>query len=163
MGAVTVERVSGGLGVTKGSAYHHFSSRNDLVEAALARWEERATQAIIVELSRIEAPRARLRAILAVTVGQNRGPIGEYLVISSTDALAAPFIQRVTAARLQFLETIYLDFGLSRTQAALWALDCYSGYLGVLTLRETRPDEKMLDRLGDRYFDHLLTRLTPPR
>lgn len=163
VGAVTIERVSSSLAVTKGSAYHHFSSRNELVEAALGRWEERATHAIIVELSQIEAPRNRLRAILAVTVGQNREPLSEYLVISSTDALAAPFIERVTAARLQFLEAIYLDFGLTNSQAALWAIDCYSGYLGVQTLRETTQDGQVLNQLGDEYLGHLLTRLTPSR
>jgi AcrR family transcriptional regulator len=39
LGAVAVEPLARTLGVTKGSFYAHFSTRDDLIDAALASWE----------------------------------------------------------------------------------------------------------------------------
>ncbi len=66
VGAVRVEVLARSLGVTKGSFYHHFSKRADLLEAMLDTWREIGTEAIIVEADTQETPRARLERLVSV-------------------------------------------------------------------------------------------------
>lgn len=160
IGAVSIERLASELEVTKGSAYHHFGSRNELVELALAQWEQLATASVIDALGSIVEPVDRLRAILTESVGRDPSRGLEYLIISSTDLIAAPFVQRVTRARVEFLVQIYRDFGMSDGLAEIWGRSAYSSYLGVHLLRHTLPDDRVIAELGP-YIDQLMLQLTP--
>jgi AcrR family transcriptional regulator len=44
---IHIEKLAAKLGVTKGSFYWHFESRNDFVEQVLDYWEEKCTQVVI--------------------------------------------------------------------------------------------------------------------
>lgn len=159
--ALSIERLANDLGVTKGSAYHHFRSRDELVNLALARWEHEATAAIIVQLSAIPSPTERLRAILSASVGRNADLGLEYRIISSLDEVVTPYVERVTIARLEFLEQIYLDFGMTATRAAIWARTSYASYLGVQLLRHSHADDAVVSTVKPEYIDELMRQLTP--
>ena len=60
--AVAVEPLARRLGVTKGSFYWHFPSREALLVAALERWEK-VEQEVFSSLEPIPDPRERLRAL----------------------------------------------------------------------------------------------------
>src|SRR3546814_1971029 len=59
--AVAVEPLARRLGVTKGSFYWHFPSRDALLQAALERWESVEQEAVFGPLETIPDPRERLR------------------------------------------------------------------------------------------------------
>src|SRR5690606_6204362 len=61
--AVAVEPLARRLGVTKGSFYWHFPSREALLQAALERWEHVEQEAVFGALERVPDPRERLRAL----------------------------------------------------------------------------------------------------
>lgn len=44
---IHIEKLAAKLGVTKGSFYWHFESRNDFVEQVLDYWEDKCTQVVI--------------------------------------------------------------------------------------------------------------------
>ena len=46
IGAVTVDRLATDLDITRGSFYHHFSDREDLLRAVLGHWAERWTYTV---------------------------------------------------------------------------------------------------------------------
>jgi len=58
--AVGVEPLARRLGVTKGSFYWHFKTRDDLLLAAAERWESTGTQEVIERVQRIDDPRERM-------------------------------------------------------------------------------------------------------
>lgn len=161
IGAVSIERLANDLSVTKGSAYHHFASRDELVQLALERWEHQATTSLIEQLGTIESPAERLRAILGASVGRHPSLGLEYLIISAAEPIAAPFIERVTEARVGFMEQIYRDFGLSGRMAALWGRAGYSAYLGVQLLRHSKPSDSIMAVVGEEYIEQLMIQLTP--
>src|SRR6187200_2081714 len=63
LAAVAVEPLARRLGVTKGSFYWHFPSREALLVAALERWEDTEQQTVFGSLEPIPDPRERLRAL----------------------------------------------------------------------------------------------------
>ena len=63
LGAVAVESLARRLGVTKGSFYWHFPTREALIKAALERWERRDEDEVMAPIEPIADPRARLREL----------------------------------------------------------------------------------------------------
>jgi len=63
LAAVGVEPLARRLGVTKGSFYWHFPSREALLTAALEHWESVEQETVFGKLEAIPDPRERLRAL----------------------------------------------------------------------------------------------------
>lgn len=162
LAAINMERVAAELGVTKGSAYHHFSSRAALLDSALELWRKRATQDLIDQLSNLASPHERLTAILGASIGRDPRDGLEYSILTSQDPIATSIIDAVTTARLGFLEKIYRDFGLDEHRARLWARSCYSTYLGLQVLRHTLPGGDQLEADTADDLAEMVQQLTPP-
>jgi AcrR family transcriptional regulator len=60
VGAVAVEALARRLGVTKGSFYWHFPTREALLKVALERWERQDTDNVLGQVEPIADARARL-------------------------------------------------------------------------------------------------------
>ena len=54
LAAVAVEALARQLGVTKGSFYWHFPTRDALIKAALKRWESQDTEALFAQVETIK-------------------------------------------------------------------------------------------------------------
>src|SRR6476660_3754249 len=61
LGAVAVESLARRLGVTKGSFYWHFPTREALIKAARERWERGDEEVVMAQVEDIADPRERLR------------------------------------------------------------------------------------------------------
>lgn len=80
--AVAVQPIARRLGATKGSFYWHFSSRDELLGAALARWEVVATDDVIAEIEASPgAPAEKIKQLFAhVTASSEQHP-GQLLLL----------------------------------------------------------------------------------
>ena len=61
--ALAVEPLARRLGVTKGSFYWHFPTRDALLQAALDRWEQYEQTQLFDRLDSVDDPRARLQQL----------------------------------------------------------------------------------------------------
>jgi AcrR family transcriptional regulator len=157
--AVAVEPLARRLGVTKGSFYWHFANREALVEAALGRWEQRATEAVIDAVAAEPDPRRRLRRLFSEVAARTRREHRLHRALAAaTHPLARAVLARVTARRVAFLKECYRALGLPAKRAEARALLSYAAYLGLLDISEQAPRvlPKERRRLVQRELEPLL-------
>ena len=131
---VRVEPLALRLGVTKGSFYWHFPSREALIEAALDTWVTDGTEAVIREISAIEeSDKAKLRALWALVHDQSLGDMRTELAIrelGQRDAAVQERVRHVDERRMEFLRGLFRGMGLSTAQAEVRSLLVYSLLIG---------------------------------
>ena len=153
--AVAVEPLARALGVSKGSFYWHFSSRDELLRSALERWESLVVAQKIAELSEIPDARERLKALFNSTVHPESVRRGWKVTVAlsayASDPLVEPVLQRVTQARLVYLEDSYQALGHSSEEARQMATVTYAVMLGLVQLLNDAPAHLTDERLQGAY------------
>jgi AcrR family transcriptional regulator len=139
--AVAVEPMTRSLGVTKGSFYWHFPTRDALVHETLRLWERDQTQDMESRMGGIPDPRARLRILMfAGFEDLENGLFFAALCASSEDPRVQPYLRRVSERRLAFVTESFRGLGLSDQEARMRALFAYSAYVGYFHLLRAIPD-----------------------
>ena len=145
LAAVAVEPLAARLGATKGSFYWHFTGRDELIGATLARWEELGTEDVIAEADAEEDVITRLRELLRLVlggVGQQpaSGAVELALQASARHPLVAPVLVRVTRRRLAYLTRLFTELGFAPSEASRRGLLAYTAYLGHAQLAHATPE-----------------------
>lgn len=133
--ALAVEPLARRLGVTKGSFYWHFDSRDALLKGAMKLWEKQDQETLFDVVEPIQDPRERLRRLFTRVGEDLRTHIiyGELLKALDHE-LVKPVMTRVIKRRLDFLGRAFRQIGLDRQTAQHRALLCYSVYAGFLQM-----------------------------
>jgi AcrR family transcriptional regulator len=160
---LAVESLARRLGVTKGSFYWHFQTRDALLEAALKRWETRDIEGLIREADRIADPRERLVDLFRRTSREMRTHVIYSALLKALDHPAVqPVMKRLSQRRIQYLALAYRGLGLGRRDALNRARLAYAAYVGflqlILQLRLQRIDPADYDA----YVEHVVDTLIPP-
>lgn len=162
MGAVTVESLAKQLGVTKGSFYWHFPTREALLKAALERWEKQDADNILDEVAPIADPRERLRELFRRTGhGAKMHVIYSALLRALDHPMVQPVIARVSQQRTDFLSHAYRQIGMSGRTAAHRARLAYAAYVGFLQLTLQVGMPRLEHDEMEAYVDHLIETLIP--
>src|SRR5436190_11913002 len=116
VGAVAVEPLARRLGVTKGSFYWHFPSRDALLQAALERWELFEQEQVFGSLEDVPDPRVRLRQLFQMVAHEVQPHIIYSELLKALDhPMVRPVIDRVSQRRLDYLVASFRQAGLSST------------------------------------------------
>ncbi len=160
--AVAVEPLARRLGVTKGSFYWHFPSRDALLQAALERWEVVEQESVFGNLEKVPDPRERLRALFQL-VGHEVKPhiIYSELLKALDHPSVQPVIDRVSQRRLEYLVASFRQAGMPRTDAVQRARLTYAAYVGFLQLSLQLQQPRMTSEEFETYLEHVISTLIP--
>ncbi|MBB1472785.1 TetR/AcrR family transcriptional regulator [Luteimonas sp. MC1825] len=160
--AVAVEPLARRLGVTKGSFYWHFPSRDALLQAALERWEAVEQEDVFGKLEAVPDPRARLRALFQLVAHEFKSHVVYSALLKSLDHPAVqPVINRISARRLEYLTASFRQTGLGRNEARHRARLTYAAYVGFLQLNLQLQQPRMPQDEFEDYVEHLARTLVP--
>jgi AcrR family transcriptional regulator len=165
LAAVAVVPLAERLGVTKGSFYWHFPTREALIEAALADWEEAHTAAVIAEIEAASTdPRQQLRLLIKrVSELAARDRVELALLATADHPGVKPVLARVARRRLEFIARLLERLGFSRADARRRALLAYTSYLGYAQLVHAAPEVVPRTQGARRaYLNDTLEALTSP-
>lgn len=161
LAAVAVEPLARRLGVTKGSFYWHFESREALLEAALRRWERLHTEEVIASLRDVKDPHERLER-LALTRLDRAGRLYTALSGAADDPRVRAVLRRVSDRRVGYLAECFAALGLEPEAAHHRALLTYAAYVGLQHLERESQGRVLSKEERGRYFTRLMKTLIPP-
>jgi AcrR family transcriptional regulator len=161
--AVAVEPLARRLGVTKGSFYWHFPSRDALLQAALERWEVMEQETVFGTLEAVADPRDRLRALFRVVAHEVKSHIIYSELLKALDhPTVQPVIDRVSQRRLDYLTASFRQAGMGRADAQHRARLAYAAYVGFLQLNLQLQQSKLPHDEFEAYVEHVMSTLIPP-
>ena len=162
MQALAVEPLARRMGITKGSFYWHFSSREALLEQALIRWEEHDRRNLNASLGEIENPRDRLISFFR-RVGKEKltHEVFSELCSAAGHPQVEPVLERVAERRMAHLSAAFEELGMPADKARHQARLTYSVYLGFLQLQKQQQTPSLSSDEFDQYIDHVVDTLIP--
>jgi len=160
--AVAVEPLARRMGITKGSFYWHFASRESLLEQALLRWEEHDSRNLTKSLGEIDHPRDRLISFFR-RVGKEKLTHEVYsaLCAAAGHPQVEPVLERVANRRMAHLSAAFRDMGMPDEHARNQARLTYSVYLGFLQLQRQHQTPSLSSEEFDAYIEHVIATLIP--
>ncbi len=160
--AVAVEPLARRLGVTKGSFYWHFPSREALLKAALERWEQMEQELVFGSLEAVSDPRERLRQLFRLVAHEVKPHIIYSEMLKALDhPVVQPVMVRVSGRRLDYLTASFRQAGMGRTDAQQRARLTYAAYVGFLQLSLQLQQPRLHHDEFEAYVDHVMATLIP--
>ncbi|MBP1989666.1 TetR/AcrR family transcriptional regulator [Paenibacillus eucommiae] len=140
---VRVEMLARTLEISKGSFYHYFRDRKELLDSMLDYWEDYATKRIIQS---IEQDNSSLEQLLHISINRDKKiEIGIY-AWAKHDPIVASRLVDIEEQRITCISILYQRRGLTLTEAVDRARLTYLTYVGWMTRFEANTNfdiEKM--------------------
>ena len=162
--SVRVETLAQKIGITRGSFYHHFKGRNELLQEILIDWKSRATEQVIRRLKNTHYPPKEQLAIIfnLPTRGHSAKSAADFeLAIRAwarRDKSARKMMEEVDQFRLNYIKELIISLGYNDKEAAQRAFLLYS-YLVTISLSDPNDWQPELFESDDEIFTLILPAL----
>lgn len=124
------------LGASQDAVRTHFTSRDDLVRAALDHWRTHFTEESIDLMRGVDEPVERLAFLLSQALTEWFGAPADRAVLADAGSpLVTSNVRKVHDIRIGFIAEQYEELGLPRDRARARAVLAYAASLGLLALR----------------------------
>lgn len=133
--ALTIEKLTSGLAVTKGSFYHHFSSFADYKSALLQFFEDEATSHIIELTEQQRTPVDKLRFLLNLTTTGSPDLEIAIRAWSLQDEQVRTLQVRIDARRIEYVRSLCRHIAPDEENALLMAQFAYVILVGSSQLQ----------------------------
>ena len=160
--AIRVERLAEGMGATKGSFYHHFRNRDELLTALWDDWRHRTLEDAF-EAARVGDRTLEERLVLLshIVADKNLGRYDRAMQAwSLTDERVAKAVARAYRERTEFVTSLFLQHGLSEKEASHRGLLFYSFLAASFIGGYENPTERIRKLCG--VMSRIVTAPTPP-
>ena len=119
IGAVSVDRLATTLAVTRGSFYHHFADREDLMRAVLEHWAQQWTYAVREQIAGLGLDPSTTLLALMKLIRNNRAadydaPIRAWAL---HDPLAREVVKQIDEVRLAYIQAQFEALGFTGLDA----------------------------------------------
>lgn len=162
LGAIAIEPLARRLGVTKGSFYWHFKTRDDLLAAMLEQWEANENKSVYATLDAVLDPRERLRALFLLVSNEAKEHVVYTALLKGLDnPIIEPAMERVAQRRQDYLATAYRQTGLDPGEALHRARLTYAAYVGFIQMAVQLHRPKLSREEYDAYVGHAMRTLIP--
>ena len=162
VGALAVEPLARRMGITKGSFYWHFTSRESLLEQALNRWQEHDARNLAASLNAISDPRERLISFFRRASRERlTHEVYNALCAASDHPQVEPVLERVARRRMEHITSAFSELGFAPQDAEHRARLTYSVYLGFLQLQRHRQTPSLSSQEFEAYVEHVIATLIP--
>jgi len=159
--ALAVEPLARKLGVTKGSFYWHFGSRDELLYSALKHWLDEESR-MVEDIRAIADPGQRLVRLFQLAAQEHPShKLLSALFQAQGDETIAHLLEQISAQRLASLSEAFRQLGMAEDQAHDRALLAYTAYVGFLQLVRKSHGVKMTHDEFERYINHMIATLIP--
>ena len=119
IGAVSVDRLAADLGITRGSFYHHFSDREDLLRSMLDHWAERWTYAVREQIAALGLDPSTTLLVLMKMIRSERASDYDapFRAWALHDPLARETVRKVDEVRMAFIQSQFEALGFTGPDA----------------------------------------------
>ena len=142
---LTIERMTGELGVTKGSFYHHFRNVQDFQEQLIVHWSDQYLRTA----SQLPQDPGALLALLDAIMQEAFGPVTEpelaIRIWAHQDDTVRAHVEIVDAARREFVLNVCRAVTKDERQSMLMADMLFAISIGSITALPRIPAERVLD------------------
>ncbi|MEX2498268.1 MAG: TetR/AcrR family transcriptional regulator [Wenzhouxiangellaceae bacterium] len=161
--SLAVEPLARRLGITKGSFYWHFASRDELLDQAMKRWERRDLEHLARSLDSDQPAAERLTEFILRTSRQSRShQIHAALCAASDHPRVKPVIERITQRRLEYLAKAFRELGMDDEAARHRARLTYTSYVGYIQLQIRGMAPERGSEEFEAYVRHAIETLLNP-
>lgn len=150
--AVRVDTLAKELQITRGSFYHHFSNREELLQGILSSWRARATEDVILHLRNAQtSPEQQILRLLELPYHGHAAQEAAAVELgirawARGDRQARQAIDEVDKHRLSYIEGLLILLELEATEARDRAFLIYSYQLGLSLLSDDSSAASRLER-----------------
>jgi AcrR family transcriptional regulator len=140
--ALSIDRLTLATGKTKGSFYHHFSSRDCYIEALLEYHEKNMVDEVVEQTNAAGDTQARLKKLTKLAFQIS----GELELAMRAWALYDPkvrtFQDRLDRRRLEYAKALYIESGIASDKAETLSQRDYSLFIGLQQLKHHHDESE---------------------